>query len=316
MFDFTVFTPTYNRRHTLTRVYESLLSAGSVSFEWLIIDDGSIDGTADLVKELSRRSSFPIIYQYKENQGKHTAHNFALELARGRFFIVLDSDDELYPGALLELLSAWNQIADENLPGIAGILGNSVDEHGMVVGSPYPEDGQDAPHFFLHAAGIMVGDKLPCYRLDVLKEHPFPQLSVRTVVPEGVVWHKIGRSYLVRCKNITVRKYNKSANDESSLMNSYVMPSSNAFGKLLYSRTVLDWSSPYFLNFPILFIKHAVYCTRFSLHSGESPLGNLGRVSILNKFILLISMPVGFAFWVFDKFSSVSPLYSTRRQSG
>ena len=46
---FTVYTPTYNRAHTLHRCYESLKVQTFRDFEWLIVDDGSTDGTAELV---------------------------------------------------------------------------------------------------------------------------------------------------------------------------------------------------------------------------------------------------------------------------
>ena len=49
LYTFTVFTPTYNRAHTLHRVYESLNAQTFRDFEWLIVDDGSNDGTAELV---------------------------------------------------------------------------------------------------------------------------------------------------------------------------------------------------------------------------------------------------------------------------
>ena len=46
---FTVFTPTYNRAHTLPRVYESLKRQTCHDFEWLIVDDGSTDNTQEII---------------------------------------------------------------------------------------------------------------------------------------------------------------------------------------------------------------------------------------------------------------------------
>ena len=65
----TVFTPTYNRAHTLTRTYHSLCRQTSKDFEWLIIDDGSTDNTHELIQEFIDEDIIPIRYIYKENGG-------------------------------------------------------------------------------------------------------------------------------------------------------------------------------------------------------------------------------------------------------
>ena len=80
---FTVFTPTFNRAHTLGRVYESLSSQTLRDFEWLIIDDGSTDGTDALVERFRQAASFPIRYEYQSNQGKNAAFNREVGLAQG-----------------------------------------------------------------------------------------------------------------------------------------------------------------------------------------------------------------------------------------
>ena len=97
---FTVFTPTYNRAHTLSRVYKSLADQTFKNFEWLIVDDGSTDGTKVLIEKWTEEASFPIRYFYQENQGKHIAHNLGVKKARGELFLSLDSDDTCVPEAL------------------------------------------------------------------------------------------------------------------------------------------------------------------------------------------------------------------------
>ena len=52
----TVFTPAYNRAHTLRRAFESLKKQTCKDFEWLIIDDGSSDGTIELIEELKEEA--------------------------------------------------------------------------------------------------------------------------------------------------------------------------------------------------------------------------------------------------------------------
>ncbi|HCA4946017.1 TPA: glycosyltransferase family 2 protein, partial [Acinetobacter baumannii] len=84
--ELTIFTPSYNRAHTLHRVYESLQVQTLQNFEWIIIDDGSIDNTEDVVKDIINKSKFPIIYIKQENSGKQAAWNKAVSLAKGEYF--------------------------------------------------------------------------------------------------------------------------------------------------------------------------------------------------------------------------------------
>jgi len=65
---FTVFTPTYNRAHTLPRVYESLKHQTFRDFEWLIVDDGSTDNTKELVEVWQKENLFPIRYFWQKKR--------------------------------------------------------------------------------------------------------------------------------------------------------------------------------------------------------------------------------------------------------
>jgi glycosyltransferase involved in cell wall biosynthesis len=97
---FTVFTATYNRAHTLHRVYESLKEQTYRQFEWLIVDDGSTDTTRTLVETWQQEANFLISYYYQENQGKHVAINRGVQEARGEYFLIIDSDDTCVPQTL------------------------------------------------------------------------------------------------------------------------------------------------------------------------------------------------------------------------
>ena len=58
----TVFTPTYNRANTIKRLFESLKNQTFKDFEWLIVDDGSTDNTAEVVQGFDAHGSFSIRY--------------------------------------------------------------------------------------------------------------------------------------------------------------------------------------------------------------------------------------------------------------
>lgn len=96
----TIFTPAYNRAHTLPKLHDSLLAQTDTGFEWLVVDDGSTDGTGDLVRGWTDGSLFPVRYLRQENAGKHVAHNRGAREAHGRLFMCVDSDDWLEPDAV------------------------------------------------------------------------------------------------------------------------------------------------------------------------------------------------------------------------
>ncbi|MCI7310350.1 MAG: glycosyltransferase family 2 protein [Prevotella sp.] len=93
----TVFTPTYSRAYSLPRLYESLKAQTFVDFEWLIVDDGSTDGTKQLIEKWSDEDSF-IRYYRQERGGKHRAINLGVQQAKGDLFFIVDSDEYLPDG--------------------------------------------------------------------------------------------------------------------------------------------------------------------------------------------------------------------------
>ena len=81
--EITVFTPTYNRAYIINRLYESLQRQEIHNFEWLVVDDGSVDETEELFRTwMNNESKFPIRYYKKKNGGKCRAINFALCIFR------------------------------------------------------------------------------------------------------------------------------------------------------------------------------------------------------------------------------------------
>ena len=96
----TILTPTYNRRNTLPALYESLLKQTKKDFLWMVVDDGSGDGTGELLQGWAEASEFPIQYVYQDNGGKHTALNQGIKTARSELLFIVDSDDTLPENAV------------------------------------------------------------------------------------------------------------------------------------------------------------------------------------------------------------------------
>ena len=202
---FTVATPTFNRAHTLPRVYESLERQTFRSFEWIVIDDGSSDGTKELVDAWISASTFPIRYAYQPNSGKAVGENRAAELARGRFLAILDSDDWYAPTALAVFASAWGAIPQADQPSFAGVVALCVDPDGVVVGDRFPADVLDTDYTELRSTYGVRGDKSGCTRLDVVRKFPYPVFEgERRATFESTVLRRMAREYRCRCVNEVV----------------------------------------------------------------------------------------------------------------
>jgi glycosyltransferase involved in cell wall biosynthesis len=88
-----VIIPTYNREKFIGRAIRSVLRQTIACSEILVIDDGSMDQTATLVRSLRASSSVPIHFFYQQNKGVAAARNLGIQRAQSEFIAFLDSDD-------------------------------------------------------------------------------------------------------------------------------------------------------------------------------------------------------------------------------
>ena len=164
----TVFTPTYNRSHTLPRLYESLRRQTCDDFEWLVVDDGSTDGTRTLVQRWMEEGDLPIHYIYKENGGLYTGYNVAYGQMETELNVCIDSDDALPEDAVEKMVRLWRERGSDRY---AGLLGLDLDMDSLKpVGGAFPE-GLDTCFFpELYARNIHRGDTKPVLRTDLMKQ--------------------------------------------------------------------------------------------------------------------------------------------------
>lgn len=195
----TVFTPAYNRAHTLPRTYESLLRQENKDFLWLIVDDGSQDETAALVKSWQARDNgFEIRYIYKENGGMHTAHNIAYEHIDTELNVCIDSDDCLAPGAVEKILTKWDQVKAK---GYAGIIGLDSDLNGNLIGKGFSDGLTETTLMGYYASGGS-GDKKLVYRTDVINRYPpYPVFEGERYVALAYKYRLIDQDYKLAVLN-------------------------------------------------------------------------------------------------------------------
>ena len=92
--------PTYNRRKYLRETINSIFQQTYKDYEIVIVDDGSTDGTEEMIRNLG----FPVIYYWQENSGDAAARNKLIELAKGKYISFIDSDDLLMPDAIERMI--------------------------------------------------------------------------------------------------------------------------------------------------------------------------------------------------------------------
>uniref|UniRef100_UPI00404A0A03 glycosyltransferase family A protein n=2 Tax=Gelidibacter sp. TaxID=2018083 RepID=UPI00404A0A03 len=211
---FNIITPTYNRKHLLHRVYESLKSQTLKDFKWIIVDDCSSDDTKTLVNEWqSESNSFMIEYYYLEkNQGKPNAVNFGLKKCDRPYTIIADSDDEFSNQTLLELKLIWDviELKDNN---IAAIWTLDLDENNQIIGDKFPKDFWQVSFYerVLNNKKQISGDKWHCWKTQVLKANQLYS-DTESHIEESQTWDKINREYDFLCINISHLKVYKTPN--------------------------------------------------------------------------------------------------------
>lgn len=188
----TIFTPTFNRGQLLPRLYESLLAQTQNQFEWVIVDDGSTDGTQQLVSQWMEENKLQIQYVKQINAGKWKAFNHGTTLARGELFFCVDSDDCLPPDAVEKIAACWERRLPD--PEIAGIIAYKVDQAGKRLGDPFPEGLDACDTYSLNQVHGCWGEWSLIYRTSVLRDNRFPDILDRFIT-ECVVYDKIAQTH-------------------------------------------------------------------------------------------------------------------------
>jgi len=97
--------PVYNKDKYLKKTIESVLNQDFIDFELILVDDGSTDDSAKLIKSFDDER---IQYFYQENKGVSTARNSGVALSKSSLIAFLDADDFWYANHLSEIINLAN----------------------------------------------------------------------------------------------------------------------------------------------------------------------------------------------------------------
>lgn len=283
---FTVFTPTFNRKELLEKLYKSLQKQTFKDFEWLIVDDGSTDGTKEKVEEFLSEKKLDIKYYFKENGGKQRAYNFATEKANGELFICLDSDDEYVENGLEIILKYWKKY--EKNSDIAGMGYLSTYPNREIIGSSFPEKEMISTQFEIYNKYGVKGDKGLMFRTEIIKKYKFPVFEDEKFITEAVVYNRICEKYKMVYVNekIEIKEYQEDG--LTAKYNNLLLR--NPKGQALYHNEINSQK----LTFKQKILNNAVYY-KFCKVAGYK-FGKIFKES-KNKLFLIFAIPVGEFMW-------------------
>ncbi|MCL2115849.1 MAG: glycosyltransferase [Methanobrevibacter sp.] len=108
-----VIMPVYNRANIVKKAIDSVLSQSYPNIELILVDDGSTDGTLDVLKKI--KDERIILIKNKDNQGQTKTRNIAIKAVKGEYITYLDSDDDWDKDYILAMMGAFFKLKDADL---------------------------------------------------------------------------------------------------------------------------------------------------------------------------------------------------------
>ncbi|MCY1200378.1 poly-beta-1,6 N-acetyl-D-glucosamine synthase [compost metagenome] len=170
-----VIIPTYNYAGVLPRAVESVLSQATPEVELWVVDDGSTDDTPAVFTALRQRHGAAFQGVRQANAGPSAARNNGVQLAQGRYVLLLDADDELVPGVLPELCERLRQRPDVGL-WLAGHVAVQPDGRERAhPASAVPGDALQRLKGYLLDKRIALSHGACVFLRELLLERPYPE---------------------------------------------------------------------------------------------------------------------------------------------
>ena len=209
----TIHTASFNRAHTLVRLYESLCAQTCKDFEWIISDDGSTDNTEDLLGEWQTKDNgFDITYRKLQHIGFPRALNDGVEHAHSEWFMMVDSDDWLMPETVEKIRSWLEEIKDKDHFAGIGVTRRHPDGSYMKDQVPIidPKVGYvDATNIEREEYNLNM-DCFEVNRTDLLRKYPFQYWPTEEYAPPALNYNAMaldGWKYRWRSEMLYICEY-------------------------------------------------------------------------------------------------------------
>lgn len=281
----TIYTPAYNRREYLKPLYESLLAQTLQDFVWLVVDDGSDDGTEALMTELAAENRIEIRYIKKENGGKHTATNIAFECCDTELIMVaLDSDDVLKEDAVSTIAEDYVSTGKK----FSGYIYMKENTKGELFVKRFDSDLREMSWQEAVVGGHFDGEAVLILKSDYAKGFSYPVIEGERFFTEAYVYLQMTEPFWWSCKSIYVAEY---------LEDGYTKNIMRSFAGNPVSYAMFNDMRVKLYRTPLKRLKYAAYYCGFSMLSGRR--GFVGTCSV--PVAAFLAFPFGVAFFLMLK---------------
>lgn len=274
--------PTYNGERYIVEAIESVLQQTFQDFELIVVDDGSTDGTASIVRNFQERDG-RIKYFYKQNGGVATASNYAIERAGGEYIAICDHDDISLPHRLEMEVSVLEENKDVSLVYSSILVFNEADLDGKIF--RIPDKGfctLEGQFKKMLKKGCYVDNPSVVFRKKVWEDNKYDE-----TLPFGNLWHDF-LFFLEACQHYTfygiqepLVKYRRGHNSLSDDRLRNFEADKNVFGRIYKNKKeIFGISYAHALSF--MYLHHA----RLALYSNTLPNNISICFSLLSKSFL------------------------------
>lgn len=274
-----VITPTYNRKDTLGKLYNSILNnlQCDIEIEWLIMDDGSTDGTEEYIQKFKEEKKFCIKYYKQENQGKMKAINNLVPYADSDFLVECDSDDYFTENAFKTIKN--NCILKEKIYAYVFLKSNEKNE---IIGNEFKSNNFKSKMFDLYYKQGINGDKALVYNTKIRKQYKYKIEEGENFSTEARLHHEIDEKYDVLCFNEIVMICKYQEDGYSKNIKNIFKKNPNGYFKFFEEMLKKDFSGVKWEK-RIYIIKHYILFKYLSKQKMD-----LRKTSFVNKLLIFI----------------------------
>lgn len=256
--------PTYNRASYIKRLLQNISNESYINIEVVVVIDGSVDDTLNVVKGFYDKFDMQIFEQ--ANQGRSVALKKAIELAKGEYILIMDDEDLFIEGAFKALLARINEIEVHQKVSnkeIIGVVFLTQDVNGDLIGNRFPSSPLISNLVAVNSDYKSKGDKKQIIKSKLLKKVLYDTYPNERRMSTYVLWSRLATEFNVVFYNeiIVIKEY---LNEGLSKNINKVRMGSPQSSRLIY-KELLELHSNVYIS-KLFRLKNAINFYRYNFH--------------------------------------------------